>query len=43
MNQTYDFVIIGAGPAGLAAALEAAKQKHTVLILDHQHFLQLLF
>ncbi|SVA30428.1 uncharacterized protein METZ01_LOCUS83282 [marine metagenome] len=36
MNQTYDFVIIGAGPAGLAAALEAAKQKLSVLVLDEQ-------
>ena len=36
MKQTYDFVIIGAGPAGLAAALEAAKQKLSVLVLDEQ-------
>ena len=36
MNQTYDFVIIGAGPAGLAAALEADKQKLSVLVLDEQ-------
>jgi len=36
MNQTYDFVIIGAGPAGLAASLEAAKQKLSVLLLDEQ-------
>lgn len=36
MNQTYDFVIIGAGPAGLGAALEAAKQNLSVLVLDEQ-------
>ena len=36
MNQTYDFVIIGAGPAGLAASLEAAKQRLSVLVLDEQ-------
>ncbi|HBL55256.1 MAG TPA: FAD/NAD(P)-binding oxidoreductase, partial [Deltaproteobacteria bacterium] len=36
MNQTYDFVIIGAGPAGLAAAMEAKKQKLSVLVLDEQ-------
>ena len=36
MNQTYDFVIIGAGPAGLAAAMEAKKQKLSVLVLDAQ-------
>jgi NAD(P) transhydrogenase len=32
----YDFVIIGTGPAGLSAALTAAKSKKKVLILERE-------
>jgi NADPH-dependent 2,4-dienoyl-CoA reductase/sulfur reductase-like enzyme len=32
--KTYDIVIIGGGPAGLAAALQAAKHNISVLILE---------
>jgi thioredoxin reductase (NADPH) len=31
MNQQYDVVIIGAGPAGLSAGLYAARSKMSVL------------
>jgi thioredoxin reductase (NADPH) len=34
MSETYDVVIIGAGPAGLAAAIYAARDRHKTLILD---------
>ena len=36
MDETFDLVIIGAGPAGMAGALEAAKHKLSVLVLDEQ-------
>lgn len=36
MKEIYDLLIIGAGPAGLAAAIEAAKHKISVLVLDEQ-------
>ena len=36
MGQNFDLVIIGAGPAGMAGALEAAKHKLSVLLLDEQ-------
>ena len=36
MDQNFDLVIIGAGPAGMAGALEAAKHKLSVLVLDEQ-------
>ena len=36
IDQTFDLVIIGAGPAGMAGALEAAKHKLSVLVLDEQ-------
>ena len=36
MKEIYDLVIIGAGPAGLAAAVEASKHKISVLVLDEQ-------
>ena len=32
--ETVDLVIVGAGPAGLAAAAEAARQTATVVVLD---------
>lgn len=34
MNSIYDVVVIGAGPAGLAAGLYAARAKMSVLILE---------
>ncbi len=36
MKQIYDLVIIGAGAAGMAAALEAKKYQISVLVLDEQ-------
>ena len=36
MDQAFDLVIIGAGPAGMAGALEAAKHKLSVLVIDEQ-------
>ena len=32
-GQTYDVVIIGAGPAGLQAAIHASRKKTSVLVL----------
>lgn len=34
MSEKYDVIIVGAGPAGLFAALELAKNKKKVLLLD---------
>ena len=36
MSNQYDIIIIGAGPAGIAAAKMAAEHKAKVLILDEQ-------
>jgi len=36
MRENYDLVIVGAGPAGMAAAVEAAKHKLSVMVLDEQ-------
>lgn len=35
-SQTYDLVVIGTGPAGISAALEAATHNLKVLVLDEQ-------
>ncbi|MBR0670493.1 NAD(P)/FAD-dependent oxidoreductase, partial [Neoroseomonas soli] len=34
LRETYDLVIVGAGPAGMAAAVEASGHGRTVLVLD---------
>lgn len=36
LNQHYELAIIGAGPAGMAAAIEASKNNMKVLVLDDQ-------
>jgi NADPH-dependent 2,4-dienoyl-CoA reductase/sulfur reductase-like enzyme len=36
MNRVYDFVVIGAGPAGIAAAVEASTRGVSTLLLDEQ-------
>lgn len=36
MKNTYDLIVIGAGPAGLAAALEAVQYDLSVVVLDDQ-------
>lgn len=38
MNHSYDTVIVGAGPAGSAAAVALARAGRTVLLLDRQAF-----
>ena len=35
MNREYDIVIVGAGPAGLSAAIAAAESGQRILILDN--------
>ena len=39
MNQTYDFIIIGAGHNGLAAACRIAKAGHSVLVLEQRQII----
>ena len=34
MAQIYDYLVIGAGPAGMAAAIEASNTGLSVLVLD---------
>ena len=36
MGKKFDLVIVGLGPAGMAAAVEAAGHKLSVLVLDEQ-------
>jgi flavin-dependent dehydrogenase len=36
MNDNVDAIIVGAGPAGLAAAAELAKHQLSVCLLDEQ-------
>ena len=35
MSLSYDVIIIGAGAAGLMAAIEAGKRGRKVLVVDH--------
>ena len=37
IQNRYDVVIIGAGPAGLIAAIECCKPDKTILILEKMH------
>src|SRR5205085_5901756 len=37
-NRVYDVVIVGAGPAGLAAAVYAGSEGLSVLVLDRRAF-----
>ena len=37
MQNSYDLVVIGAGPAGMAAAVEASSRGVSTLLLDEQH------
>jgi sarcosine oxidase subunit beta len=37
MNNTYDFIIIGAGSIGLPAALDLAEKGQKVLVIDPEH------
>jgi len=36
--MTYDLIVVGAGPAGSAAAISAAKKGATVLLLERSRF-----
>ena len=33
MNETYDVIILGSGPAGLQAAIHAARRRVSVLVI----------
>ena len=37
-RKTFDALILGAGPAGLSAALGLARVKRTALVLSHKQF-----
>ena len=37
MDKIYDVIVLGAGPAGLAAGLYAGRSRLSVLILEKGH------
>ena len=38
MNKMYDIIVIGAGPAGLTAAIYASRAKKKVLVLEAESY-----
>ena len=38
IDNLYDVIIIGGGPAGLAAAIYLARAKYRVLIVEKERF-----
>ena len=38
MNQVYDAIIVGGGPAGLSSAIYLARAKFSVLVIEKEKF-----